>query len=177
VNAESATWRISTTLASLPPVARPLLDELENIAKEIHDRYVTDQTERTKSDAPELRPWDDLPEDIKYSNLSQARHMVDKLRLIGCGIAPKNSAYSPITSFTKGEIEYLSIIEHDRWMAERLSSGWQFGDEKNTAEKISPYLIPWGSLSEDVRELDRNTVRNIPSLLDSVGLVAYRIET
>ena len=156
-------------------MARPLLSHLESLAKEIHERYRNDQAELQKSDAPEIRSWDELPEDIKYSNLSQARHIADKLRLIGCGIVSKNADAAKLVSFSPEETEYLSVVEHDRWMHERFSSGWKYGGTKSAEEKESPYLVPWDQLSEDVKELDRNAVRNIIPLLDSVGLAVYRL--
>ena len=176
VNADSALWRIQKSYDSPSPVARPLLGQLENIAKMIHELFIEDQKDRQKSDAPEMRSWEELPEDMKYSNLSQARHIAEKLRLVGCGIAPKDSIFETLEGFSNEEIEYLSVVEHDRWMHERFSSGWKYGEIKNVDERISPYLVPWNELSEDVKDLDRNAVRNIAKLLDSVGLAAYRVK-
>ena len=175
VNAESALWRISRTFDALPPVARPLLGQLENIAKEIHRRYINDQKEKKKGELPEMRGWDALPEDIKYSNLSQARHIVDKLRLIGCVVVAKDGDADLVDKLNEDEVEYLSIIEHDRWMDERISSGWIFGEAKDAEKRVSPYIVPWGALTEEIKELDRNTVRNIIPLLDTVGLGVSRI--
>lgn len=174
VNADSALGRIYRTFGTVPPIARPLLGQLEDIAKEIHELYRLDQIKRQRSDAPEMRKWDDLPEDIKYSNLAQARHIVDKLRLIGCGITSKEPNGEVLSELKQDEIEYLSIVEHNRWVEERLSNGWVYGKEKNTTAKTSPYLLAWDALTEDVKELDRNAVRNIIPLLDTVGLGVYR---
>ena len=175
LNADSALWRIRQTYSSMPPVARPLLGQLENIAKEIHERYLLDQRDKKKGDMPETRNWEDLPEDIKYSNLSQARHIADKLRLIGCAVVPKDGGRDLVSVLDEDEVEYLSIVEHDRWMEERLSSGWVFGKTKDAGKRISPYIVPWDDLTEDVKELDRNTIRNIIPLLDTAGLGIYRI--
>jgi len=203
LNADSALWRIRQSFDSIPPIARPLLGQLENIAKEIHERYLADQKDKAKEGQPEKRGWDDLSEDIKYSNLSQARHIADKLRLIGCAIVPKEkhadlvgklddkksganlvgklddkeSGADFVDRFDESEVEYLSVVEHDRWVAERLSSGWVYGEEKNAEKRVSPYIVPWDALTEDVKELDRNAVRNIIPLLDTVGLGVYRVAT
>ena len=174
VNAESALWRIRQSFDTMPPVARPLLGQLENIAKEIHARYLADQMDKAKGGLPEIREWEDLPEDIKYSNLSQARHIVDKLRLIGCAVTPKENRTDLIREFSEAEVEYLSIVEHHRWVEERVSSGWIYGEAKDPEKRVSPYIVPWDDLTEDIKELDRNTVRNISSLLDTVGLGIYR---
>jgi len=175
VNADSALWRIRQSFDSMPLVARPLLGQLENIAKEIHERYLEDQADKRKGELPEMRKWEELPEDIKYSNLAQARHIVDKLRLIGCSVVPKDSGASLVTALDGDEVEYLSIVEHDRWMDERVSSGWTYGEIKDTEKRLSPYIVPWDALTEEIKELDRNVVRNMIPLLDKVGLGVCRV--
>jgi hypothetical protein len=174
VNADSALWRIRQSFDSAPTVARPLLGQLESVAKEIHERYLEDQKEKAKGELPEARKWDELPEDIKYSNLSQARHIVDKLRLIGCSAVPKEGGSSLLAMLDDAEVEYLSIVEHDRWMEERISSGWIYGEVKDAEKRISPYIVPWETLTEEIKQLDRNTVRNIIPLLAQVGLGVRR---
>lgn len=175
VNEKSTSWRLYEAYGEVPHVARPLLSQLEEIAKQIHADYVESQRNDPKSEDPELRGWDELPEDLKYSNLAQARHIVEKLRLIGCGVAAKGADVTPLTELSKDEVEYLAVVEHDRWMHERFSSGWTWGKRKNSTKKLSPYLVPWDALSQKAKNLDREPVRNIIPLLEGVGLVAYRI--
>ena len=45
---------------------------------------------------------------------------------------------------------------------------------KNAELKITPYLVPYEELTEDIKELDRDTIRGIPSLLHSVGLEVFK---
>jgi hypothetical protein len=57
---------------------------------------------------------------------------------------------------------------------ERLRDGWRRGPEKDVEKKISPYLVGWDELPENVKEWDRNTVRAIPRFLAEVGLEIRR---
>ena len=77
--------------------------------------------------------------------------------------------------FTKDEIETLAEMEHGRWCAERYSDGWKWGDQKDVDKKISPYLVSWDVLSDDIREYDRQAVRKIPELLASENLRIQRL--
>ena len=59
-------------------------------------------------------------------------------------------------------------------MEERRKNGWEFGAEKNVEQKQSPYMVPYDALTEDVKDLDRDTIRNMEPLLRSVGLAICR---
>jgi len=174
VSAGSAAWNMHQTFRETSVIPRPLLPQLEEVAKMIHSDYVQKHGSSKKPVPPELREWDELPEDIKYSNLSQARHISEKLRTVGCGIASADSGFAPLSELESGEIEALSALEHQRWVAERRASGWTLGPKKDIAKKISPYLVSWEDLTEPIRDLDRDAVRNIIPLLARVGLIAYR---
>jgi hypothetical protein len=43
-----------------------------------------------------------------------------------------------------------------------------------STNKVTPYLVGWGELSEEVREWDREPVRRIPELLAGIGLEIRR---
>ena len=71
-------------------------------------------------------------------------------------------------SLTDDEIERLAEIEHGRWNLERLTSGWQLG-ERRVSRRLTPYLAPWTELNDDVKEYDRESVRNIGPALEACG--------
>ncbi len=160
---------LSPQLRTLTP--RPLLRDLELLAIAIHARY----NEKQLIDHPE-RPlaypdFSALPDDLKYSNLRQAQGIYDKLELIGCELRPKGGG-GEIRSFSPAQIELLAEHEHEQWMAERLSRGWKLG-ERDVANKRSPYLVPYGELTEEIKDYDRDAVRNIPALCDRIGMAIY----
>ena len=42
-------------------------------------------------------------------------------------------------------------------------------------KKLSPYLIPYDELPEDVRQMDRDAIDNILPLFHEIGLRVYRM--
>lgn len=153
---------------------RPLLDNLEKLAIAIHELFNRKQLQR-HPDQPLAWPrFADLPDSLKYSNLRQARSIADKLELMGCVMQEKGSPGEVIPEIPEDIVEALAEFEHREWVKERTLSGWVYGDIKDTEKKISPYMVPYEELSEEIRELDRDTIRNIPELLDMIGMAVYR---
>ena len=40
-------------------------------------------------------------------------------------------------------------------------------------EKTSPYLVPYDQLSEEIKDYDRDAIRNIPALVERGGMAVY----
>ncbi len=140
----------------------------EILARATHEEYVRAQEEegRTPETNPAMVPWDDLPEALKESNRDQASHIGVKLKAVGCGVIPVADWDEESFEFTTREIELLSEMEHERWLAERLRYGWTYASgTKDIEKKTSPYLVDWDELSEEVKEWDRVTVRGMPGFL------------
>jgi hypothetical protein len=144
----------------------------ERIAVAIHRRWCAGQLAAGK----EAPSWSELDESRKESNRAQARDMPVKLRSIGCTIAPLHDIRAPAFEFTDEEFEMLAIAEHKRWVTERLESGWRLGP-KDIGRKTTPYLIPFDELPDDIADLDRDAVRQIPEALALVDLKAIRSAT
>jgi len=149
-------------------------DIRESLAKEIHEAYRLSKQDNLKSDDPAMKDWENLPDGFKESSAQQADHIFEKLREIGCTVQKVTGRKIKLITFTKDEVEPLAEIEHGRWNTERLLEGWTWGEKKDVARKISPYLVSWSELPEDVKEWDRNTVRKIPAFLTKVGLEIRR---
>ncbi|WNG94319.1 TrkA family potassium uptake protein [Mycobacterium sp. ITM-2016-00318] len=144
----------------------------ERIAVAIHRRWCAGQLAAGK----EAPSWSELDESRKESNRAQARDMPVKLRSIGCSIAPLHDVSAPAFEFSDEEFEMLAIAEHKRWVTERLESGWRLGP-KDVGRKTTPYLIPFDELPDDIADLDRDAVRQIPDALALVDLKAIRSVT
>lgn len=145
--------------------------ESETIARTIHHNYVRrrrSQGAEPGSD-PALAAWEDLPEGLRESNRQQAADIRAKLDAIGYEFAPITDWDAAPFELTGQQVETLARREHDRWQAERRRSGWRYGPVRDVRAKVSPFLVPWEELSEDVRDLDRNAVRLIPSILATAG--------
>jgi hypothetical protein len=133
--------------------------------------------ERKKSDKsilnPSNVPWEELPEDLKNSNRHQADHIGVKLRKINCSIAPLAQMDAESFEFKQEEIEMLAEFEHERWVSERSEDGWVYGEKKDIEKKISPFLIPWDQLTDEIKEYDRSPIRKLPEFLAQSGFQIY----
>ena len=148
----------------------------ETLARAIHEEYVQHQMKSGKAPQtnPSMVPWDKLPEHLRESNRQQAEHIGIKLKAIGREIGQIKDKGKKLFEFTPEEIEKMAEMEHERWVNERLRDGWKLGAVKDTEKKLSPYLVPWNQLSEEVKGYDRNTVRGIPIFLAHAGLCIYQ---
>ena len=153
--------------------SRQLLGDLETLAEAIHELYNQKQLERNP-DKPLAHPkFSDLPDALKYSNLRQAQGIEKKLDLIGWELRPEGSAGDVIKKIPDEVVEFLAKFEHDEWVRERLGHGWTYDEVKDTGKKVSPYLVDYDELSEEIKNLDRDTIRNIPVLLGKIGMAVY----
>lgn len=155
-------------------VPRPLLLNLEKLAIAIHELFNQKQLER-HPEAPLTYPrFTDLPDTLKYSNMRQARSIADKLELMGWEMRRNGSPGDVVEEIPGEVVEALAIYEHEEWVKEREGSGWIYGDMKDIEKKISPYIVPYDKLTEEIKDLDRDTIQNIPRLLDMIGMKIYR---
>jgi RyR domain len=152
--------------------------QLERLARAVHEEYVQSRLAEGghASDDPSLGSWDRLPETLKASNRSQAEHIETKLHAIGCALVPIHGVEAAQFDFTDDEIEILARMEHDRWVEERLRSGWQYGSARDVRTRRSPYLVPWEELSEKIRDLDRETVHRLPRHAARTGQQIVRLQ-
>jgi voltage-gated potassium channel Kch len=120
---------------------------LDARAREIHDSYVATQSKGKKppQNNPALVPWASLPESFRAANRAQA----DNIQIKTVQLSENRS-----NEF----IESMAEAEHRRWMAERILSGWRYGDPRDDAKKLHPSIRPYAELSEPEKEKDRDTV-------------------
>lgn len=149
-------------------------DLRETIAQAIHEAYRRACKGKVTNSDLSMAEWDRLPDYLKESNRRQADHIFNKLHRIGCTAYKVNNRDIVLLTFTDDEVEVMAEMEHARWNDERLLDGWKWGEKRDVAKKTSPYLVPWSELSDDVKELDRRTVRKIPEFLAKVGLEVRR---
>ena len=146
-------------------------ESIRLIARASFERY---KTHRRHDGLPvEYEAYESQPETLIRSGLEQARDIERKVSLLGYEIVPRKTAgdRAVIGSLSDDQVETLARAEHRRWVDERVEDGWSFATEKDVDRKTSPYLVPWNDLSEQVREYDREPVRNILPLLSEAGFV------
>lgn len=149
---------------------------MADIARALHDTYVADAVARgdTVETHPAIRPWEELPEELKESNRAHARHIGTKLDAIGCVAVPSFDRSADFAFRTEpDEIELLSGMEHDRWADERRAGGARYGPRRDHGHH--PDLVSWAELPEPAREKDRLLVRAIPRILGAAGYQIVRL--
>jgi hypothetical protein len=173
-------WRVSRGLLCVPvdpyvieEFAKPhpvRLDPTvrERLARAIHAAYRETERGLTTPDDPAIAAWDDLPSYLRQSNHAQADRLCEKVHRVGYVVDTCGNA-APATTFTREELDVMAQMEHARWVVERLSDGWTLGPGRDARRKISPYLVSWQALSEDVKDKEREMVRAIPKLLAEIG--------
>jgi voltage-gated potassium channel Kch len=149
-------------------------DLTDQLARAIHQAYVNNRVAR--GDSPQLnksmRPWEELPEDLRRSNLAQAADIGVKLDAIGCAVIPE-SASAPDFAFTADEIQRLAQMEHQRWAKERQEQGFVHGPNRQGNQH--PDLVDWQYLSEAAKDKDRDAIRELPAILRQAGFQILRL--
>lgn len=136
----------------------------------VHQAYLEDHSRLATE--PNLLPWDLLPSSLTHSSRHQAFYSVEILRKEGFVVEESKLPVEGIPVFELPEderIERMAEAEHGRWNAERLRDGWQRGESKDVAQKISPFLVPWDELPEEMKEYDRRAVHDWPRILATAG--------
>jgi hypothetical protein len=148
----------------------------EILAQAIHQNYLQDQLVRAMDEKgnPAIVSWQHLPENLKESNRQQADQIVEKLAAIGCKIVACPLGEVELIDLAAEEIEYLAEMEHKRFVQERIAAGWRLGEKKDIANRISPHLISWSELAEEIRDNDRNAVRRLPAVLAKADFAITR---
>jgi hypothetical protein len=52
-------------------------------------------------------------------------------------------------------LEFISETEHQRWMAEKITSGWNYNPTRKNEQKLHPDLIAYNKLDEGTKMYDR----------------------
>ena len=162
-----------TVWAFMNPERNPSLTEqqIDEAARIVHDNYR--ESQKKKIAELSLLEWDDLRDDFKNSNRQQVEYMEEILHQAGFGLVEKDKEKIKIYKFSDDEIEFMAEFEHARWNVERLQSGWKYGPRKDAEKKISPYLVPWSKVPDDIKEYDRDAMRNMPKILAEAGFEVY----
>ncbi|MGQ8364326.1 RyR domain-containing protein [Glaciecola sp. 1036] len=145
-------------------------EKQDALAKAIHNAYLAEEEAKGLSvqDNNALVPWDELPEVLKDANRNQADHSLTKCRFLTGTSSPDKQTL--MQTLSKENVELLAEMEHQRWVAEKRLAGWQYtSGEKDSNRRLSPSLIPYNELSEAEKQKDRDTILNLPKLLELRG--------
>ncbi len=145
----------------------------ETLARAMHDSYERDQIAKGASGV-NVTSWDEIDDDARSSNRDFAAAIPGKLGELGFVVVPEALADAAASQAVfdqrlDGRLEPMAEAEHERWMTERLSCGWVYGDSRVDAAKHHPCLVPYAQLSEEEKDKDRTAIRDLPVMLAKAG--------
>jgi hypothetical protein len=152
--------------------------DVEELARAIHGLYCEEARKRKETPQTNnlLRPWEELPENMRDANREQAADIPHKLRALGYELTYRGGRQPREMSFAADIVEELAKTEHRRWMTERQRNGWTYGEVRDNARKRHPLFVDWDHLSEVEKDKDRDTIRNLPVLVERAGFRVRTIE-
>ncbi len=142
---------------------------LECIARQIHLGYQRHQVDPSH---PAAKPWEELSDELKAQNLSQARQNILRLAALGYDVRPRTDAVETSTvTIDPFTLERLAREEHDRWAHEKRAHGFVWGPDRRSAgpDLRHPDLLHWIDLDEAVRDKDRAPIRELIESLAGAG--------
>ncbi|MEO7992780.1 MAG: RyR domain-containing protein [bacterium] len=154
-------------------------DILERLAEGLHRRYLEQRIEvhETVFDNAALRPWESLSEPWKAANRAAAARV--GLLLDAAGLALSDGPRGEATSIDPADWEHcvapLAEAWHRQWLLERAATGWRHADgPKNPTARTHPDLVDWSVLPVAAKDKARAQVRELPDVVQSVGLTITR---
>lgn len=108
-----------------------------------------------------------VPETPRMSagNRRAVAHAIAKLSSAGFDIEPwlaQDQIHTDLPAIENGlelyrsdaELLELAKLEHRRWVADRIWSGWRLGPPGQRERKLHPDLVPFDELPREVQEYD-----------------------
>jgi hypothetical protein len=109
-----------------------------------------------------MKDWSDVLETYRAANRAVSDAAMTKVWDAGWRPAHKEEKGDTAPNVTPELMEQMARREHDRWMAERLMSGWRptaAGEARNNDLMAHDKLVAWEALSENDRNNDVVQVR------------------
>jgi hypothetical protein len=168
-------WRDALDGAGL---LEPVLDRQ---ARRVHEAYLSLMSKAAtpeQAPAPAQRSWDTLSDEFRVSNRRAAAHIRAKADVAGFDLGAwlqeaKDGRLSHELP-PAGEkfdlqnaalVRTLAILEHRRWILDRLLNGWRKGDVKDVKARTQPLIKPFDELDQVEISKDEAVVATTRAIL------------
>ena len=101
---------------------------LFDFAVALNARYSHEGREKNISSEILEREFEDISLEYQISNINQAKNFSVYLNEIHCFYTDRPVDFNMIRSFTKEDTDIIAPLEHERWVREHITMGWQSGD-------------------------------------------------
>jgi RyR domain-containing protein len=145
----------------------------DEVAIRLHAHYLDAAKTLPPGSPAALATWDGLTENLRDANRVVADHSPILFAAAGLMIA-RSEERTEVAAVTPDELERLAMIEHRRWMADRLDHGWRRGAIRDDRLMLHTDFVPWDELSDSDKQKDCNSVRALIASLAEVGRVLVR---
>lgn len=139
-------------------------DKLFERAKKINLRYAVLNSGAQDTEEAKEAEWKNLDAFTRYSNISAADYHEIQLKMLKAMGQPEDPDLLPAKY-----LELLSELEHNRWCRYHYLNNWQYGipgngKTKDPAKRIHKDLVPYGKLTDQERNKDRENIRILLSV-------------
>ncbi|GAM97572.1 other cation transporters [alpha proteobacterium U9-1i] len=135
------------------------LDAGAAIAHEHYSKNLSERDMSMRELQAAMRDWSDVLETYRAANRAVADSAMVKVWDAGWTPAAKGERGDTSPSIPPDLLDRMAKREHDRWMAERLMSGWRPSETRNNDLMAHDKLVPWEALNDDDRARDAVQVR------------------
>jgi hypothetical protein len=145
-------------------------EDPDALARGLHEAYLRERVAAGEAlgSTRSLVAWDALPEEYRESSRRNARDLYDALASLGYRAVPDETDARD-DELCEDDVEAVARTLHERWLAERTSPAWVEA-HGSSVPTTHDDLVPWDELPDERRTIDRNLVRQFPSVLGRLGL-------
>ena len=122
-----------------------------------------------------MKDWGDVLETYRAANRAVADGAMVKVWDAGWRVAGEKEKGDTAPQMPADMLVKMAQTEHNRWMAERLLSGWHPAAERNNELLAHDKLTPWSALGPEDHARDETQVRaavDIARMMNAKGFVA-----
>lgn len=147
------------TVATRAYVVDGLLDRGAGVLHRLYEEDMSGRDMDMRSLEAVGRTWGQVPETYRNANRAAADAALVKLWDAGWRPAGDGDRHGEVNPpIDPAILPKLSEVEHARWMAERLLSGWRPGKRDNRL-MMHDNIVPWSALDDELRRRDEVQVR------------------
>ncbi|HVY86708.1 MAG TPA: NAD-binding protein [Caulobacterales bacterium] len=162
------------TLATKRYVLEGWLDRGAAVAHEAYSHNLKPGALSMRELQASMKDWSDVLETYRAANRAVADSAMVKVWDAGWRPASDKEKGDTAPQLPGAMMEAMAKTEHNRWMAERLLSGWRPAEKRDNEMLAHDKLAPWSAMSAEDRAKDETQVRaavDIARMLAPKGFV------
>lgn len=104
------------------------------------------------------KDFEELSLEYKLSNILQAKAFAKYLDAINCFYTDRPVAYEKLEGFSGANMDLIGPMEHDRWLTEKRSMGWEYGTaylDAPESKQLRELTRTHSLMIDDYKDLDK----------------------